>query len=265
MAHPLIQPRVPSETVPYTADGWPILPVPLDPEPVPVTYTADGWPILYEDEELDEMGEANPHVAWDEILHVGVKAHLRKYHPECRAYSNMNLYYRDGPLHPRTGSPPYVSPDLMIVRPYEPLPESQVSYKIERDGPAPLAAGEILSKRSGQQKDLNEKFGLYAHMKIGEYLVLDPMGMFLDHPLLLKRLQRNGRWKDVIDADGGVTSRLGFRVVMREDGLYVVDANTGIDDVRPDDAQAIAEKLEAAQERIRRLEAELAKKNKREK
>jgi hypothetical protein len=246
-----------SPSAPTTVDGWPILPIPLAPEPVPVAFTDDGWPILYEDEELDEMGEANLHVSADEIVHVGIKAHLRKHHPDCRAYSNMNLYYRDGPPHPRTGSPPYVSPDIMIVRPFQPLPETQVSYKIDRDGPAPLSITEILSRRSGQQQDLNHKLTLYAGMKIPEYLLIDPMSLFLHSPLLMKRLQPDGTWIDIVDLDGGVTSALGFRLIFRDDGLHVVDALSGQTYVRPDDAEGVAEELRAAQERIRRLEEEL--------
>src|SRR5947207_10643303 len=73
----------------------------------------DSIPNLYEDEEEGEMGESNPHVLADEILHVCLKAHMLQYHPELQVYSNMNLYYRDGPPHPRTGSLPYVSPDSM--------------------------------------------------------------------------------------------------------------------------------------------------------
>src|SRR5437016_13538155 len=78
----------------------------------------DSIPILYEDEEEGEMGESNLHVLADEILHVCVQAHLSRYHPDLQIYSNMNLYYRDGPPHPITGSLPYVSPDSMIVRPF---------------------------------------------------------------------------------------------------------------------------------------------------
>src|SRR4051794_35450788 len=90
----------------------------------------DSIPILYEDEEEGEMGESNPHVLADEILHVCLKIHLFHYHPECQVFSNMNLYYREGPPHPITGSLPYVSPDSMVVKPYQVLDERVKSYTI---------------------------------------------------------------------------------------------------------------------------------------
>jgi len=43
-------------------------------------------------------------------------------------------------------------------------------------------------------------------------------------------LQANGTWKNVKDADGGLTSLLGFRLIIDEAdpvGLFVVDAATG--------------------------------------
>src|SRR5262245_51772415 len=81
-----------------------------------------GIPILYEDEGQEEMGEANLHVLSDEILHVCLGAHIQEQRPDCQVFSNMNLYYVEGPSHPTTGSPPYVSPDTMVVKPYQPLP-----------------------------------------------------------------------------------------------------------------------------------------------
>src|SRR5437016_4065214 len=88
-----------------------------------------GIPILYEDEGQDDMGEANVHVTLDEILHICLGIHVKDQEPGCQVFSNMNLYYADGPPHPQTGSPPYVSPDTMVVKPYQLLPEETTSYK----------------------------------------------------------------------------------------------------------------------------------------
>lgn len=103
----------------------------------------DDIPILYEDEDEGDMGESNEHVDADEIVQVCIGAFLRRRVKGCRVFSNMNLYYREGPPHERTGSPPYVSPG-----------ERAPSYTIGRDGPAPVTVAEILSKRSAQQHDL---------------------------------------------------------------------------------------------------------------
>src|SRR5437868_11032356 len=186
----------------------------------------DSIPILYEDEEEGEMGESNPHVLADEILHVCLKAHMLRYHPELQVYSNMNLYCRDGPPHPRTLSLPYVSPDSMVVEPYQLLNESVKSYTIGKDGPVPLVAAEVLSERSAQQRDLKEKMVVYARLGVAEYILVDESSKYLPDRLLLKRLQQDGTYKDDKDPDGGLTSKLGFRIVLEDDGLSVIDQVT---------------------------------------
>lgn len=215
----------------------------------------DDVPILYEDEEEEEMGESNLHVVTDEILHVCLKEFLARYHPRYQAYSNMNLYYRQAPLHPRTKSAPYVSPDLMVVIPYQPLGEEIRSYTIDREGPPPVLCAEILSERSAQQRDLQEKVRLYALFGVAEYILVDITGKFLSQRLLLKKLQSDGSYRDEQDPDGGVTSRFGFRLVLETDGhLRLVDAATGRPYVRPTEAQTVAEALGQSEEARRQVE-----------
>ena len=116
--------------------------------------------------------------------------------------------------------------------------------------PRPLFVTEVLSERTFQQRDLTDKPLIYAKLRVPEYAIVDVSGQFLSVRLLLKVLQPDGAWKDVRDPDGGITSRLGFRIVIDPDGqLRIHDAVTGNAYLRPD---------EAAQ-RIRVLEAELAK------
>jgi Putative restriction endonuclease len=232
----------------------------------------DDIPILYEDEGQEDMGEANLHVLTDEILHVCVRVHLALYHFDCQVFSNMNLYYRDGPPHPRTGSLPYVSPDNMVVKPYRLLDEAVRSYTIGKDGPAPLATAEVLSARSAQQRDLNEKLVVYARLGVSEYIIVDETGEYYPGLLVLKRLKKDGTYKDEKDPDGGVTSKLGFRLIFEADGLRVIDSKTGIRYARPMEAELEAqarrraeEQLRAAQDKIRDLEKQLARKTKKKK
>ena len=77
--------------------------------------------------------------------------------------------------------------------------------------------------------------------------------------MLLKRLQRNGEYKDEQDADGGVTSDLGFRLIFDEDGLIrVLDAATGKPYIRPAEAEKKIQDLEArSAQKIGQLENEL--------
>jgi Uma2 family endonuclease len=211
----------------------------------------DDIPILYEDEGQEEMGEANIHVLTDEILHICLRVHIAQCHPDCQVFSNMNLYYRDGPPHPRTGSLPYVSPDNMIVKPYQLLLESVRSYTIGKHGSAPLATAEVLSARSAQQRDLQEKLVVYARLGVKEYIIVDETGEYYADHLVLKRLKKDGTYKDERDADGGVTSKLGFRLVFEPDGLRVINSETGIRYARPMEAEMEARARRLAEERLR--------------
>lgn len=129
----------------------------------------------------------------------------------------------------------------MIVSPFEPLPENQVSYTIGRDGPPPLATIETLSLRTAQQRDLDEKITICARLGVAEYILVDPSSQYLPQRLLLKRLQPDGTYRDEQDADGGITSNLGFRIVIESDGkVRVIHAATGWRYPRPDEAMAEA-------------------------
>ncbi len=206
-------------------------------------------PVLFEDEGQEEMGESNPHVISDEILHTGLRVHFLD-RPRLRVYSNLNLYY-----HP-TERWAYVSPDAMVVEPFRQLDEELTSYRLGEDGPAPLLAAEILSRRSFQQQDLTNKVRIYSDLRIPEYILVDVTGHFLPQRLLLKRLQADGAWRDEQDRDGGVSSELGFRLIIEPDGqLRVLNAVTREMYLRPLEGQAAArarqQEAQARQEEAR--------------
>src|SRR5882724_3462429 len=162
-------------------------------------------PVIYEDDPDWNMGETNLHALFEHILRYGIAAHLSS-RGNYRVFSNLNLNYQ--PRFPTV----YVAPDVMVVQPSRPLGEEVSSYLIDRDGPAPLFVAEALSERTAEERDLGEKVDLYALIGVAEYLLIDPTGRFLPQRLLLKRLRPNRTWQDEQDADGGVTSALGFRV-----------------------------------------------------
>jgi Uma2 family endonuclease len=211
-------------------------------EPLPIIY--EGMPLLYEDEEEGDMGETNPHSTSEHILRYGVAAHLAD-RPEYQVFSNMNLYY--SPQDRRA----YISPDTMVVEPYVRLEEDVSSYRIGENGPSPILAAEVLSERTAQQRDLDEKMDVYAQLGVPEYILVDLTGRFLSERLLLKRLQPNRTWQDEQDPDGGVTSQLGFRLIIDTDGrLRVLDATTGKRYARPDEAQAEADARREAEKHL---------------
>ncbi|HEY7423021.1 MAG TPA: hypothetical protein VH682_02150, partial [Gemmataceae bacterium] len=89
-------------------------------------------------------------------------------------------------------------------------------------------------------------------------------GEMLEQRLLLLRRQRDGLWRDEQDADGGITSRLGFRIVIEDDGqLRIINAQTGKRYARPDEAQAIADRNQTLEEELARLRGASSKEQKR--
>ena len=218
---------------------------------------ADDMPVMYEDEGQDEMGESTPHTDADHILSMGVGEHLRP-QSQYRVFSNLDLYY-----HP-TDRRAYISPDLMVVATDTPLPRALSSYQIGLGRPAPRLVIEILSRRSVQQQDLTIKPEIYARLGVAEYILVDSTGEFLPERVRLKRRVNDQTWQDVQDADGGVTSQLGFRIVIEQDLPRVIDGVTGRRYLRPSEVHAAvaAAQVEArrrVEERIHLLEAELAR------
>jgi Uma2 family endonuclease len=203
-------------------------------------------PILHEDDFEGEMGEANLHALAEHVLRYGIAAHLGD-QPRYRVFSNLNLHYQ--PRFPRV----YVSPDVMVVTPLVAQPDELRSYHLDSDGPPPVFVAEVLSEETAEERDLDEKLYIYAMTGIEEYLLVDVDGRFLPERLLLKRLQPDRTWQDEQDADGGVTSRLGFRVIFDSDArLRVVDKTTGRKYARPDEAEARIRALEEELTRVKR-------------
>ncbi len=222
------------------------------------TFAGKPMPIIYEDEGQDEMGESNLHTLADRILSVGIQAHLQP-RPTLQVFSNLNCYYDPD------DRAAYVSPDVMVVEPFERLPEDLTSYRIGTHGPAPLQALEILSQRSFQQRDLTDKPIIYGLLGVAEYMLADLTGRFLAERLQLMRRGRNGAWKMKRDPDGGITSKLRFRILIDADNQFrVLNAETGERYLRPEEAQAAEQERQKetrarqrAEKRIRELEAEL--------
>jgi Uma2 family endonuclease len=224
----------------------------------PLPPLLDGIPILYEDDIKEElgMGENSLHYIDGNTIFAALQAHCEAHHPEFRVFANLNCYYLESPRNPTSKRSPYVCPDVMVVRPDRPLGESVDSYTIGKDGPAPVLVVEVLSKLSGKLRDPIEKPDVYARLGIPEYLLIDEPRRFLDHVLVLKKLRDDRTWDESIDADGGVTSRLGFRVV--HDGVVRVFDESGRAYVRPVDAEREIRSLEEALEISDRTEERLA-------
>src|SRR6266478_2497988 len=131
---------------------------------VEVPIIAVDIPVMYEDEGQEEMGDSEIHTDTVAILQTGLIAHLSA-QPNYRVFSNLNLYYH------RVDHWAYVSPDVMVVFLERPLLRDLMSYRMDTDGPAPVLAIEVLSRRSFQQQDLSNKPVIYADLGVKEYIL----------------------------------------------------------------------------------------------
>jgi len=214
-----------------------------------VPIIAIDLPVIYEDEGYEEKGESALHTDAIQILLMGLRAHFKP-QSQVRVYSDLNLLYH--PIKKKA----YISPDVMVVAPSNPRPDELSSYRIGEDGPAPMLTAEVLSPRTAQQGDLSFKQEVLSFIKVREYLLVDPTGQFMEKRLLLRRLEADGAWTDVVDSDGGITSELGFRVIIDSDGKFrVVDGATGHKYLRADEAEEALQKIEIEKAQ---LEAEIA-------
>jgi len=228
-----------------------VLPSVADSEMGDIPIIAIDMPVMYEDEGQDELGEADHHYDTVAIFRFGVSAHLAG--TKHRVFSDLNVYY-----HP-IDQEAYVSPDGMVVTPTSDLRDTIASYKVGRDGPNPILTAEVLSKRSYQQQDLTTKLNVYAAMEVAEYYLIDTTGKFLEQRLLLKKRQEDGTWQDVVDADGCVSSRLGFRLrIDQDERLRVLDAKTGQPYARPDEAESERKAFQLELAKRERAESKLA-------
>jgi Uma2 family endonuclease len=221
-------------------------------DPVLQRIRPKGMPWACDDEESD-MGDSTVHTVSTAILFYGLTFHFAA-RAGFRIFANLNLYF--SAEHPNL----FLAPDVMVVSPPQPLPEQLPSYRIGEQGPPPVLVAEVLSPRTYQEGDLDRKPLQYRDLGVDEYLMADVTGNLLPQRLNLLQRQPDGSWREGQDTDGGITSRLGFRVVIEADGqARVIDAASGKRYARPDEAQKLADEAAAAAERIRALEEELAR------
>ena len=121
------------------------------------------WPILYVGSALDRYYQHR-----EDVYVVG----------------NLLLYYQEG--NPREGDfGKSISPDLMVV--FGAPKHVRSSYRLWEEPKAPDFVLEIASE-STYRTDRGEKRDVYAGMGVSEYWQYDPVGNYLDPPLLGFRL-----------------------------------------------------------------------------
>ena len=199
------------------------------------------WPILYVGSALDRYYQGR-----DDVYVVG----------------NLLLYYQEGDLGKS------VSPDLMVV--FGAPKHIRSSYRLWEEPKAPDFVLEIASE-STHRIDRGEKRDLYAGMGVVEYWQYDPVGDYLEPPLLGFRLVE-GRYAPISAAtqEGGMLALrsevLGLELHLTP-GASVREALHFYDPLRGEYLRTYREaeaRLEQAEDRLREeqsarqaLEAEL--------
>jgi Uma2 family endonuclease len=196
------------------------------------------------------MAESEIHL--NEMLDL-IAALRRRYQAEPKVYvaGNMFLYYRKG--DPRS----VVAPDVFLVLgvPKREKRERK-SYKLWEEGRAPSLVIEVTSD-STSDEDVGKKKTCYETLGVEEYILHDPEGDYLKPRLQGFRLSR-GRYEPIPRRmDGSLDSRVtGLTLQIEGKNLRLIDTATGehlpwIDE--------LGDKIREQEERIRALEAELAR------
>ena len=206
------------------------------------------WPILYVGSALDRYYQDR-----DDVYVVG----------------NLLLYYQEGDLSK------VVSPALMVV--FGAPKHVRSSYRLWEEPKAPDFVLEIASE-STYRTDRGEKRDIYAGMGVSEYWQYDPVGTYLDPPLLGFRLV-GGRYVPIpaMAQEGGTLTvrseilglelRLTAGAPVRE-ALHFYDPVRGeylrtyreVDQAREEEAQARREaegRLGQTEERLEQTEGQL--------
>ncbi|HZF07988.1 MAG TPA: Uma2 family endonuclease [Thermoanaerobaculia bacterium] len=205
--------------------------------------------------------------------------------PDVYAWGNMFLYYQQG--NPSA----CVAPDLFLVHGVD--KRVRRTYKLWEEGRVPSLIIEVTSK-STRDEDEVEKKGIYERLGVEEYFLFDPLGEYL-RPQLQGYRRVGGRYQALApEADGSLASRTtGLRLAPEGERLRLRDAATGepllwseeqaeAQQAAEEHARAAEERAgqearraereaqradqemrarQSAEERIRQLEEELARRN----
>lgn len=173
--------------------------------------------VVYPDSDGEPMGETQLHIGWSiRLLQI-----LEHRYERQRVLTGANLIF-----YWVEGEPQYsVVPDLFVVLDCDPDPPRRV-FKTWEEGCVPNFVLEVTSS-STRRKDESTKPGIFMDIGVGEYVMYDPTGDYLDPPLRMLRLV-DGRYVAVEpDAEGRLLSEeLGIVLRLVDGALELRDAET---------------------------------------
>jgi len=203
----------------------------------------------YPDSDGRFMGDTDFHAVAQIELRQGLEDFFTL-EPDVYVASNIIYYYEQADPRARR------DPDILVARGVG--KHKRRSYRIWEEKKIPRVFFEISSRRSWRV-DIGEKRLLYARLRIPEYFVFDPEGLYLDPPLLGFRSVKGVSVPMEPNTDGSLTSReLGLRLVVEGSSLRLVDVRTGERILtRGEQTQLAREREQQEKQRADQLDAEL--------
>jgi Uma2 family endonuclease len=194
--------------------------------------------VYYPESDGKPMAETDAHRDWM----VRIIEILKLLFMGRRIYVSGNLlvYFVEG--DPKKS----VAPDVFVAKNSD--PGRRRVFKVWEESGWITLVLEVTSKKTRRQ-DLGTKKDLYARLKIPEYFLYDPLGEWLSPPLQGYRLVNDAYVLLEPQADGAlVSAQLGISFRLEGADLALFDSVTG-------------ERLKSAEERVRELEKELARRD----
>jgi len=217
------------------------------------TPTLAQKPIHYPESDGKPIGESDVHIDALIYLREALRDHFREA-PQVYVAGSMLLYYEEG--NPAA----CVSPDVFVVQ--GGAKHERRIYKLWEEGQQPAVVFEITS-RGTRLEDLGTKRVLYAMLGVREYFLYDPLGEYLQPPLLGYRLQEGEYQRMPLGGEGELASQeLGLELRVEDGRLRLVIPATGARMLTPAEAYAAhraAAARRAAEAEVERLRAELAR------
>lgn len=174
-------------------------------------------PIEYPTSDGKPMAETDLHRDWMFRLIERLQHHFK----DQRVYvsGNLLIFYVEG------DNRRHFAPDLFVVKDCD--PGRRENYKIWEEGKPPDFALETTS-RSTRREDQVWKADLYARLGISEYFLFDPLGEWLDPPLMGYVLEA-GVYRPVVPDERGrlFSAQLGLWLRLDEGDLVMDDPVTG--------------------------------------
>ncbi len=208
-------------------------------------------PIYYPESDGEPMAETDVHRK--QMIYL-IEALEDRYRDDPQVYvaGNLFIYYVEGdPFQ-------FIAPDVFVV--FGVPKRDRRVYKLWEEGRAPDIVIELTSLTTVQQ-DRGPKKGTYEMLGVREYFIFDPLGEYLDPPLVRYRLEDEVYWPKAGERLDSAILDLELRV---EQGLLrLYDPKTGEKLLTPLEAQEKArqeaERRRQAEAEVERLRAEMAR------